>query len=134
MGALPIRSVILDGEAVCQLPDGRPDFNALATTDGCRNAVFITFDVLMIDDEDWRLRPPLEREGRLAEILASPPAGMLMSEHIEENGDALLRHCGRIGLEGIVSKRKDSLYRSRPFARVAEDQVSRLSRPGDPEP
>jgi bifunctional non-homologous end joining protein LigD len=68
----------------------------------------------MVDDEDWRLRPLLERKARLAEILASPPPGMLMSEHLEEDGEALLRHCGRLGLEGIVSNRKNSLYRSGP--------------------
>jgi bifunctional non-homologous end joining protein LigD len=87
-------------------------FHALMTTDGCKSAVFIAFDLLMVDDEDWRLRPLLERKTRLAEILASPPAGMLMSEHIEDDGESLLHHCGKLGLEGIVSKRKDSRYRS----------------------
>jgi bifunctional non-homologous end joining protein LigD len=112
MSALPVGSVMIDGEAICQLEDGRPDFNALMTTDGGKSAVFIAFDLLMVDDEDWRLRPLLERKARLAEILASPPAGMLISEHLEEDGEALLRHCAKFGLEGIVSKRKDSRYRS----------------------
>jgi bifunctional non-homologous end joining protein LigD len=111
-GALPIRSAMLDGEAVFQLEDGRPDFHALATTGGCKNAVFIAFDLLMVDGEDWRVHPLLDRKAQLAEILAAPAHGMLMSEHLEEDGETLLRHCSKFGLEGIVSKRKDSRYRS----------------------
>jgi bifunctional non-homologous end joining protein LigD len=96
--------------------------------------VFIAFDLLMVDDEDWRLRPLLERKARLAKILTPPPAGMLMSEHLEEDGDALLRHCGKLGLEGIVSKRKDSRYRSGPSHAWRRVRCPGCRRPGDQEP
>ena len=39
--------------------------------------------------------------------------GLRLNEHIEEeDGEAVFRHACKIGLEGIVSKRKNSLYRS----------------------
>jgi bifunctional non-homologous end joining protein LigD len=36
-----------------------------------------------------------------------------VSEH-EERGEALFRHACQLGLEGIVSKRKDAPYKSGP--------------------
>lgn len=37
---------------------------------------------------------------------------MRYSEHFEENGDLVLRHACRLGLEGVVSKLRDAPYRS----------------------
>jgi hypothetical protein len=39
-------------------------------------------------------------------------AGLQLNEHIVEPGDIVFRHACKLGLEGIVSKRKDSTYRS----------------------
>jgi ATP-dependent DNA ligase len=47
---LPVESVILDGEAVCLLPDGRPDFGALRSKHSCREARLIAFDLLGLND------------------------------------------------------------------------------------
>ena len=42
-----------------------------------------------------------------------PPPGIRFNEHLEfDDGEAVFRHACRMGLEGIVSKRKDSPYRS----------------------
>jgi len=38
--------------------------------------------------------------------------GLLLNEHITEPGDVVFRHACRLGLEGIVSKRLGSPYRS----------------------
>ena len=38
--------------------------------------------------------------------------GIRFNEHMEVNGEVVIRHACKLGLEGIVSKRKDSTYRS----------------------
>jgi ATP-dependent DNA ligase len=38
--------------------------------------------------------------------------GLRWNEHIESDGETIFRHACKLGLEGIVSKRKDSPYRS----------------------
>ena len=37
---------------------------------------------------------------------------MRFSEHLEGDGEAIFRHACLLGLEGIVSKRRDARYRS----------------------
>jgi bifunctional non-homologous end joining protein LigD len=57
---------------------------------------------------------PLEvRKATLANILARATHGIWFNDHIEEeDGETVFRHACELGLEGIVSKRKDSPYRS----------------------
>ena len=53
-----------------------------------------------------------ERRARLADLLAQPPPGLRFSAAIEGDGAVVLRHACALGLEGIVSKRRDAPYRS----------------------
>jgi bifunctional non-homologous end joining protein LigD len=48
----------------------------------------------------------------VANIVARAGHGVWFNEHIEEDGENVCRHACKLGLEGIVSKRKDSPYRS----------------------
>ena len=60
-------------------------------------------------------REPLEvRKATLASVLARADPGLRLDEHIEADGPTLFAHGCRMGLEGIVSKRKNSTYRSGP--------------------
>jgi bifunctional non-homologous end joining protein LigD len=45
-------------------------------------------------------------------ILARAGAGIRFNEHMEGDGETVFRQACKLGLEGIVSKRKDSAYRS----------------------
>ena len=45
-------------------------------------------------------------------ILAKTGASIRFNEHMEDDGETVFRHACKLGLEGIVSKRKDSAYRS----------------------
>lgn len=58
--------------------------------------------------------PLKERKAVLAKILAADGSAdrIRFSEHIEGDGDTIFRHAGRLGLEGIVSKRLSAPYRS----------------------
>ena len=45
-------------------------------------------------------------------MLAKAGPGIRFNEHIEGDGPTVFAHACKLGLEGIVSKRKDSAYRS----------------------
>jgi bifunctional non-homologous end joining protein LigD len=54
------------------------------------------------------------RKATLASVLAKAGAGLRLNEHLEyDDGDLVFRHACKLGLEGIVSKRLGSRYRSR---------------------
>jgi len=113
---LKVDSVTLDGEAVCLLADGRPDFHALRSRPACQDARLIAFDLLALDGEDLCRKPLRERRARLAELLSEAPDALWFSGHVAgADGEALFRHACAMGLEGIVSKRIDTPYRSGPF-------------------
>jgi bifunctional non-homologous end joining protein LigD len=58
-------------------------------------------------------RDPLEgRKAALEMLLAQAGLGIRFNEHMEGDGETVFRHACKFGLEGIVSKRKDSTYRS----------------------
>jgi ATP dependent DNA ligase domain len=58
-------------------------------------------------------RDPLEvRKATLASILAKARPGIRFNEHIEGDGPTVFAHACKMGLEGVVPKRKDSAYRS----------------------
>jgi ATP-dependent DNA ligase len=79
-----------------------------------RTCIFwtIAFDLIELNGDDLR-RDPLEvRKATLASIVAKASPGIRFNEHIEGDGPTVLAHACKMGLEGIVSKRKDSAYRS----------------------
>lgn len=114
---LPLASALFDGEVAVADKDGRTDFGALqdrmAEGKG-RGIGFYLFDLLFLDGEDLRKRPLLERKAKLAALLADQPrtGPLFYSDHVVGNGAAMLQHVCEINLEGIVSKRADSPYRS----------------------
>src|SRR5262249_5263886 len=56
----------------------------------------------------------IDRKRLLEQVLAELPAGspVRLSEHLDIDGPTMFEHAGRLGLEGIVSKRRDTPYRS----------------------
>jgi ATP-dependent DNA ligase len=111
-GALKVRSFLLDGEAVACDGDGMPCFDRLRyrRQDG---AVFLfAFDVLELEGRDLRREPLEVRKRELTKLLQAALVGLQLNEHIAEPGDVVFRHACKMGLEGIVSKRLGSSYRS----------------------
>jgi ATP-dependent DNA ligase len=109
-------NAVLDGEVLVQDAEGRSDLEALylAMTDDPRRVVFFAFDLLYLDGKDLRDRPLGERKAMPDELIgvASPYSAVQVSEHFEGGGDALFAAAERMGLEGIVSKRVGSRYKS----------------------
>ena len=55
----------------------------------------------------------MTRKATLASVLRRVSAGIRLNEHLDAaDGAAVFRHACKLGLEGIVSKRRDSPYRS----------------------
>ncbi len=110
---LPCTSCVLDGEAVVQLPDGRDDFHALRSKAGAQHAILMAFDILELDGKDLRPWPLASRRTVLRHLVEDEPVdGVAYVDETADDGEALFRHACALGLEGIISKRWDSPYRS----------------------
>jgi hypothetical protein len=57
-------------------------------------------------------RPPSGSGATLASLLRGCRSGVRLNEHLEHSGDVVFLHACKLGLEGIVSKRLGSPYRS----------------------
>ncbi len=80
---------------------------------GAKTACLFVFDILMLNGEDLRQMPLDERRMRLERLLHRAPDALRFSDHMEEkDGAAMFRHACRMGLEGIVSKRRNRPYQS----------------------
>jgi bifunctional non-homologous end joining protein LigD len=104
---------LIDGEAVVFHDDGRSDFHALLTKRGWAEAAFVAFDLLRLGGDDLRQRPLEKRREALARLIAKRRGdGILFSEALAEEGAVVFANACELGLEGIVSKREGSFYRS----------------------
>jgi len=117
LAALAVETAIVDGEAVVEDEKGLANFSALqdALSEGraADKAVFYAFDLLYHDGFDLRGLPLAARKARLAELVPPGIGGALrFSEHIEGDGEAMVRNACRLGLEGVISKGRDRPYRS----------------------
>lgn len=112
---LDVRSAVIDGEAVVPGASGLPDFQALRgeLAKGTSSRVVLqAFDLLHLDGRDLREAPLVERKAALRGLLGDGGAPLLYAEHLEEDAETVYEHACRIGIEGVVSKRPDSPYRS----------------------
>ena len=111
VSALPVDNALIDGEAVVFKPDGHSDFAGLSTKAGGEQASFVAFDLLSLDADDLRQRPLEERRAALSQLVAGV-VGVVFSEALATEGAIVFAHACKLGLEGIVSKRAGSRYRS----------------------
>jgi bifunctional non-homologous end joining protein LigD len=111
-GALRAKSCLLDGEAVACNGDGLPVFERLRERRHDRHVFLYAFDLLELDGRDLRRQPIEDRKAALTKLLRGAKLGLQLNEHIGDPGDIVFRHVCKLGLEGIVSKRLGSFYRS----------------------
>ena len=118
--ALPVKSVILDGELVAVDAKGQPVFYELPAAVAARPSrvtarlIYYAFDLLYLDGYDLRAAPLIERK-RLLEALLDNARGLQLIKYVESleaDGAVVLEHVCKLDLEGIVSKRADAPYRS----------------------
>jgi bifunctional non-homologous end joining protein LigD len=114
LARLPARQAVLDGEVVVDVARRSSDFSALQAdlaqgrTD---RMLFYGFDLLHLDGRNLTSLPLVERKRLLTGLLDKASDPLRLSEHLDDQGEIVLRHACRMGLEGIVSKLRDSPYR-----------------------
>lgn len=110
--ALPVRSCVVDGEAIVCDDNGLAVFNLIRGHGRNNRAILCAFDLLEVNGEDIRAEPIEERKRRLAGLLRLPHEGIALNETYREDGAVIFKHACALGCEGIVSKRLGSPYRA----------------------
>jgi len=118
------REAILDGEVVALDDEGRASFSLMQQRTGFRPGgrraaekadvpvLYYAFDLLYLDGYDWRRVPLEERKAELASLLTAGDA-VRYSDHYPEQGKALFAMAHKKGLEGILAKKRHSIYEER---------------------
>jgi bifunctional non-homologous end joining protein LigD len=109
---LKLHSTVLDGEIVAVDENGIPRFQLLQRFQKQPTAptLYFIFDVLWTDGTDIAGKTLMERRAVL-ETIIKPAAGSRLGNYAEGEGKALFDLTKAKGMEGIVAKRKDGLYR-----------------------
>ena len=112
MRALAASRIMLDGEAVAHCLDGLPHFHRLLG-DGQATACLYAFDLLWLEAQDLRSVELIGRRRMLQKALKKAGPALRFSAHLAGvAGEAMFRHACALGLEGIVSKKLMSRYKS----------------------
>ena len=111
LASLRSRSCIIDGEAVACDENGLASFERIRYRQHDGDVFLYAFDLIELNGDDLRRDPLQVRKATLASILGKARLGIRFNEHIEGDGPTVFAHACNMGLEGIVSKRKDSAYR-----------------------
>lgn len=108
---LKVPEVVLDGEIVVLDEHGAPRFQLLQQGD--RRELLFVFDILWLDGKDLRNKSYVERRAILEKTLKRTPAAVKIAEKIETSGEEALERAKKSGWEGIIAKRKTSIYETR---------------------
>ena len=109
---LSVKTAYIDGELYGVDEAGLPSFaHTQAATDGERGVrlVFYAFDLLHLADWDVSELPLIERKALLEPLVANKP-GLQFNGHDTGDGELILKHAGKLGFEGVVSKTTDAPY------------------------
>jgi bifunctional non-homologous end joining protein LigD len=109
---LPVRSCVIDGEAIVCDDNGLAVFQLIRGHGTNARAILCAFDLLEVNGEEIRREPIEERKRRLAGLLRLPHDGIALNEHFKGDAASIFKHACALGCEGIVSKRLGSPYRA----------------------
>jgi bifunctional non-homologous end joining protein LigD len=106
-----------DGEIVVHDDKGKPNFGLLQLAfDGVRTAdiVYFVFDAPYCNGYDLRDVPLVERRAALEQVLEKAKSDKVrFSAEFGDNPSELVVAACKVGLEGVIGKRRDSRYVSR---------------------
>jgi bifunctional non-homologous end joining protein LigD len=105
-------SAVIDGEVVVPAANGTTDFSVLQNELKGKSIkiVLVAFDLLYLNGCDLRRLPLIERKAHLKKIIDG--TDVQFSESFEVDGPNMYAHACKVGLEGVVSKVRDSFYAS----------------------
>ncbi|MDD4858755.1 MAG: DNA ligase D [Dehalococcoidales bacterium] len=118
----PAAQIIIDGELIAFDKQGKLCFQCLqGYLDAMKRSdrsgleigavIYYAFDLLYLDGYDFRNVPLEERKRLLRRILLATP-NLRYLEHFEGDGKKIYQAAVKQGLEGIIAKRKESVYQS----------------------
>ena len=117
LGKMGLRAGWLDGEIIVPDENGIPDFQALQNafeSFRTQNIIYYLFDVPFYDGYDLKAASLVERREFLKTLLGTPlPETVRFSEAFEAPAGEIIASACRMGLEGVIGKRKTSMYVSR---------------------
>ncbi|MGW4529690.1 ATP-dependent DNA ligase [Nocardia sp. NPDC004340] len=100
-------SAVLDGEAVVFDDHGGANLGLLRADSG--RAVFLAFDLLYLDGTSL-IRKRYDDRRRVLEALAGQARSLIVPARLPGSGADALRYSQEHGMEGVVAKRRDSVY------------------------
>lgn len=114
LSRLPATRLVVDGEIVVLDATGRSSFQALQNlkrSHAQRPPVFYyVFDLLHLDGRDLTSLPLVERKAALETLLQGSDPPLRFSPALEAAPAKVWREIRRLGLEGVIAKRRDSRY------------------------
>ncbi len=104
-------NAVLDGEVVVINEEGNPDFQKLQyySENNHLPLLYYVFDLLELNGKKLYSHPLIDRKNLLQELIKDNPV-VKYSDHIEERGEDFFEVSKQKNLEGIMAKKKDSLY------------------------
>ena len=112
VAALPVKSCVIDGEAIVCDDAGLAVFNLIRGHGRNARAILCVFDLLEVNGEDVRPESIEDRKRRLLGLLRLPHEGIAINETFRDEGAVIFKHAVALGCEGVVSKRLGSPYRA----------------------
>jgi bifunctional non-homologous end joining protein LigD len=92
---------------------GFSDFNRIRYRHHDAGVFLYAFDLIELNGDDLRRDPLAVRKATLASLLSRAAPGLRFTERLdEEDGPLVFEYACKLGLEGIVSKRRESFYSS----------------------
>ena len=109
------KTAVIDGEIVALNEDGLPQFDGLRSRRRKCCVVLYCFDLLHLDGYDLTGCPLIDRKALLKKILPNDNIGRIrFTDHVSGDGEALFQKVEALNLEGVVMKRKASVYSGSP--------------------
>ncbi|MGZ8711312.1 MAG: DNA ligase D [Thermoanaerobaculia bacterium] len=106
-----VPEIVIDGEVVALDDKGAPRFQLLQG--GVHREKLFVFDILWLDGKDLRKLTYVQRRELLERALRKSPAVVLPSEIVKGPGDEALERVAKAGYEGLIAKKKTSIYDGR---------------------
>jgi bifunctional non-homologous end joining protein LigD len=116
IGELEADTAVIDGEIVAVNAEGCPSFQVLQNRKKLGRGwsiVYYAFDLLSVEGKDLLHRPLRDRKARLNEVIETSGSGVIRyNADLTGSAKTILATVAEAGLEGVVAKQRDSLYRA----------------------
>src|SRR4029077_3428070 len=110
---LNVQDAMIDGEIVALDEKGCSSFQLLQAYDIGQQRppiFFYAFDLLQLNGEDLKQLSLEKRKAMLEKLINKAPGAIRYSATLGDDAEPLLEQARKLGLEGLIGKKKDSIY------------------------